>query len=152
FPNHAFWVGYGIEVMLPGHDTVLCARNVNIQGMIRTGRKGPTLGELITGEPSPHLFASENKTVQQKAQEALADLNSDIKRLYPQSVAFLFRMPSGATNLNAASDIAFSSYSLQFDLENLPLIFVGDAEQEQSLELLERLFGTVHSKDHKTAL
>jgi len=152
FPNHAFWVGYGIEVMLPEHDTVMGAQHVNIQGTINSGRKGPTLGELITGEPEPRIFVGDNKTVQNRAKQALADLNAAPQKLYPQQVAILFRMPAGAASLNTASDICYSSYSIHFDLESLPLIWVGDGDAQQSLALLEKLYGAEHSRNFKPVL
>jgi HEAT repeats len=152
FPNHAFWVSYGIEVLLAEHETIAGSQHLCIRGTMRFNHQGLTLGELVTGERDPHLIASDSKTVQERAQQALAELNAVPKKLCPQSVAILFRMPAGATNLNAASDIAYSSYSLHFEMEGLPVIWVGKAENQQSEALLESLFGMLRSKDLKPIL
>ncbi len=124
------WIGYSIEKMM-GKKSVMGCWNDHCK---------ITLSEILTGkkveDDSYHAFDSQ--TIREAAQEALDQIDDKNKpeEKVLKEVALLFHY-SGSGRLQK---ILFGNLSIQVDLENRPLIWLGKADCHESIALLTGLY------------
>lgn len=129
-----YWMGYSIIKVMP-EDIYYFSWN----GMIGRGhwRRSPTipsLEDLLSGRVN--TIDSEQK-LKEYTQEVL---NRMEKKDFPEvekSVAVLFKQKPGS---NEPEGICLCSLDFPFELENHPLIWLGDAGNQESLELLWEMY------------
>ncbi len=132
-----FWIGYSIQRLM-GEDS-------HIGSFHYPPREGEMLlQEVIYGSETPpgQPQLSEEEELRRAAERALAEAKKlkvpDKKVL--KEVAILFRVHPGASAASILREVAISNLDLAVDLDNLPLYWLGGAENGQSLALLQNLF------------
>jgi hypothetical protein len=112
----------------------------------------PTLQQVIDGqEPGDPTHTSEG-AVRDKARLVLNDLEKEsraAKKVW-KDVAILFRCGKRAEA--AAEEVRISNLDMSMDLEGLPLIWVGEAENEESLNWLKSKYHEAETEKAKESL
>jgi hypothetical protein len=145
FPG-GFWVGYSIRRLM--------GERSSIGSFDRRSRSEATLEEVLSGGRAGYPPASSEKAVEERAKQVLDDLENrgrPEKKTW-KDVAILFRYERAAED--ALERVAMSNLSLHFDLEGLPLIWLGEANDEESLAWLKKTYkqtGKNEVKEHALA-
>ncbi len=118
------WIGYGIQRMM---------EVISYTGWYSSHRtQHPTLQMLVYGrEVEPTPAAAEKRRVTE-----IHDRNGAAQRILKE-VALLFRFGSRGQSL---LDVRMSNISLPAELDELPLVWLGRADQPQSLRLLKEQY------------
>jgi hypothetical protein len=142
----AFWVGYSIRRLM--------GERSSIGSFDHRSRSEATLEEILNGRRAEYPALSREESIREKAKQALVDLENE-GRPEPKiwkDVAILFRYGRAAEG--ALDRVAMSNLSLHFDLEGLPLIWAGEASDEESLAWLKETYrqtGKDEVKEHTLA-
>lgn len=123
-----YWGGYSIRRLMGEHSSI---------GSFNCGTADePTLEEILTGKRKefPAL------TTQQTARRALAEMSGkhELEAKVWKEVAILFRFDKGKQRV--VSRVDMSNLDLSFDFEGLPLLWLGGAEEGESLAWLKSVF------------
>ena len=140
-----FWIGYSIQKLM----------GVNsFMGTIKSHRETDeiTLEEIIFGKKAPtrEKNISDKETIKQAAEKALMrikDPHSGEEKVI-KDVAILFEFGK-KPDLEYLERVKVSNLSLYVDLDELPLIWLGKSDENQSVPLLEKLYNNVSSEDVK---
>lgn len=125
--REGYWAGYSIRRLMGERST--------IGSYDSEARFKPTLREIIEGQSSEKTTRPGQTNIRDRARLVLDDLekeNRTVKKVW-KDVAILFRYGRQA----AAEDIRLSNLDLPVDLDGLPVIWVGEAGDEESLDWLE---------------
>ena len=127
-----FWAAYGIERMTEEDSHI---------GTFHFGSRetGLTLGEVIAGKRLVgRLAASQN--IRTTAREALDSLERKAgpAKMIRRDVALLFRFKDASRPGPEA--VGISDLDIAFDLEGLPLVWLGGAPDDESLSLVRTLY------------
>jgi HEAT repeat protein len=150
--RNGFWIGYSIQRMMGIQEYFVTGTSLHFDSVRRNG--SPSLSELVTGEKETLMTEKQpdDQKVKQAAQDALDDLeNSKTSRnRVLKDLAILFQFNS----LQSAGpeDFAMLNTSLSADLKKLPLIWLGRADEEQSLALLQKMYQEANSNELKEDL
>lgn len=137
-----FWIGYSIQKLM----------GVNsFMGTIKSHRESDEikLEEIIFGKKTSKKISDE-ETIKQAAEKALKriiDPHSGEEKVIKE-VAILFQFDK-KPDPEYIERVKVSNLSLYVDLENLPLVWLGKAEDNQSVPLLEKLYHNASSEDVK---
>lgn len=132
-----FWIGYCIRRMMEKDSHI---------GSFRYPPRDEdvSLQELLSGkEAQPDRPAlSEEEELRQSARQALAEIrNQDASReKISKEVAILFRVNPAVSAGSGIREIKISNLSLAVNLKSLPLFWLGEAENGQSITLLQGIF------------
>jgi hypothetical protein len=126
-----YWVGYSIKRLMEENSTI---GNMRIENG-RTVRDGKSLAELIYGIELPLNYRT---SLQEKSQR---------KVIKDVGLLFLFDPRDGAL-----AEVKESTFELSVDFDDFPLLWLGRASNEQSLDLVERLYRSVASNKTKEEL
>ena len=130
------WIGYSIERMMEVN---------SYTGWYSSRRTGyPTLQMLVYGrelEPTPTATEKHRST-------KLQDRDGTSQRVRKE-VAVLFRFASGGQSLR---DVRISNISLPVELDELPLVWLGPADQAESLQLLKEQYASAPITELKEEL
>jgi HEAT repeat protein len=128
-----YWIGYAVRKQMGERSSI---------GSFDHGGRAVklTLEEIIAGKKLESLPTSSAESVRATAREVLEDLE---KKTTPEKkvwkdVALLFRHGSG--NPSSPERVEMSNLNLAFDLEGLPLIWLGGARDEESLAWIEKMY------------
>ncbi len=121
-----YWIGYAVQKRMGEGSSI---------GSFEHGGRSPqlTLEEILAGKKLENARAASAESVRATAREVLEDLEKRTKaeKKVWKDVALLFRYGSG--NPSMPEKIGMSNLDLVFDLEGLPLIWLGGAKDEESL-------------------
>jgi len=139
-----FWVGYDIRRLM-GERSFIGSWNDD------RGSAGPTLEEILTGRKRPESLVPHAERLRRTAKEILDDLENDrkLEKKVWKSVAILLRYGVGTGSQAGPDKVEISHLDLEFDLRGLPLIWLGEASEEQSLALLRRLYASIKNDENR---
>jgi hypothetical protein len=129
--KNGYWIGYSIKRMMEENSTIGSMHIEN--GEIF--RDGKSLSELIYGVELP---LNDRTSAKEKSHRKVV---KDV------GLFFLFDPRDGAL-----AEVKESTFELSVDFDDFPLLWLGRASDEQSFDLLERLFQPVTSTKIKEAL
>ena len=143
--NSDFWVGYSFKRTGAG-------------GRISSGEPWQssanrlTLEELIQ-ENYPNLEQSD-ESIQEATRNAL-DSYENHENPYKKSlhhVALIFRFENGRQEWSHLTDMKMSDIDEIVDLDNMPLIWLGKADQEESMEFVSELYERIPDEEAREML
>ncbi|HEY4491694.1 MAG TPA: HEAT repeat domain-containing protein [Acidobacteriota bacterium] len=133
FPKGA-WIGYSIARLMSENEFI---------GSFDDSRKHSTsLRELITGQKvmeSPQQILDSEKHVREEAKRALEGMEQSDKteKKVWKEIAVLSKFSAPRALL---MEVDVTEWTLAFRLENIPLIWLGKSNEEQSISLLQKLY------------
>jgi hypothetical protein len=142
--KEGFWVCYSIRRLM-GENSYIgsfdCPRSA----------EDIPLQDIICGEKSASSF-SDSEKMGRAVQEALEHVEKSSKpeKKVWKEVAILFRYSGSKSGL--LERVEMSNLSLPFESEGLPLIWLGGAEDAQSIDLLRKLYGEMISSKTKEGI
>jgi HEAT repeat protein len=110
-----FWVGYSLRRLM--------GRNQFIGGFSGGGRNRQSLYETVTGERPPAVLAA-----------------GQAEGKIWKPVAVLFRFDAGTGAAPRLQRVEISTMDWAFDLRGLPLLWLGEADEAESIALLQARF------------
>ena len=136
------WIGYSIQRYM--HE------NSRIGNFDSRDRHRPTLYQVLRGESVP-TFSAEAVREQQVMDAAQRTLRSGDKNQAPSEkvlkvIAILFRCPPHVTDLTQSERVQISDLDCHVDLKGLPLLWLGAAEDAESVPFLDGLYGKVRKR------
>jgi hypothetical protein len=129
------WVAYSIRRMM-GENSFIGSFSCN------GSDDEVTLEEIIAGKKKAVPRVSDHEKLRAAAQKALAEISKD--------VAILIKYSPGETR--SLHKVEMSNLNLSFDLKGLPLFWLGEATDEQSLALIRGLYGKSKIEETKEDL
>lgn len=145
-----YWVCYSIRRLMGGRSWI---------GSFSSRQRDEEIPiqEVITGERHAFPSLAEEEMLERAAREALSDIerSGEKKSKEPEKtvwkeVGILLRY--GAGREKVLEDVHMSNLSLAFDFKGLPLVWIGGASDEESLNLIKTLYGRVNSPKAKEGL
>jgi hypothetical protein len=136
-----YWTGYSIRRLMGERSTIGSCDS--------EARFKPTLREVIESQESGIPAGSGEGAVRDKARHVLDDLEKEgrpEKKVW-KDVAILFR--NGKRAGAAAEEVRISNLDMPMDLEGLPLIWLGKAADEESLDWLKTVYREAETKKAK---
>ena len=140
--HDGFWTGYSIRRLMGERST--------IGSYDSEARFKPTLREVIEGQSPERTTRSGQANVRDKARLVLDNLEKETraeKKVW-KDVAILFLYGRQAD----AEDIRLSNLDMSVDLDGLPLIWVGEAGDEESLDWLRGKYRKADAEKTKEPL
>jgi HEAT repeat protein len=141
--TEGFWIAYSIRRLMGENSCI---------GSFHGGRSSQelTLEEIITGKRSPAPLIPDKESVRRTARTVLEELEK--KKREPEKkvwkdVAIL--LGYGPERQAEMQRVEMSNTDLAFDLEGRPLLWLGEATDDQSLSLLQKLYSSVKPDDSK---
>ncbi len=130
--NTGFWAAYSISRMMEADSHI---------GSFHFGSRETelTLGEIVAGKKLDGPVAAA-RSVQVTAREVLEDMEgrkAPAKKVR-RDVALLFRFKDAGRAM--PDHVGISDMDLSFDLEGRPLVWLGDAPDDESLALVRRFY------------
>jgi len=128
-----YWIGYAVRKQMGERSSI---------GSFRQGGRSTllTLEEILAGKKLENARPASAETVRATAREVLEDLEKKAtteKKVW-KDVALLFRYGNGGPA--SPEKIGMSNLDLAFDLEGLPLIWLGGAKDEESLAWIGKIY------------
>lgn len=130
-----FYIGYSIQRMMGEHSYMCSGYHPD-----RSGE--PTLNEVIYGKKSPLSKLSGEKTIAEMAEAALKRVRTHkrAEKKVLKEVAIMFYFDNKAKPPLGCKDIKINNLELPTDLEDGPILWLGKAEYDQSIALLENSY------------
>ncbi len=128
-----YWIGYSIKRLMEENSTI---GSMHIENG-RIFRSGKSLSELIYGVDIPLESLRSYKDKENSYRKVVKDVG----------LFFLFDPRDGAL-----AEIKESTFELSVDFDDFPLLWLGRASEDQSFDLLERLYQPAASNKIKEAL
>jgi HEAT repeat protein len=130
--NDGFWAAYSIRRLM--------SQDSSIGTFSSRSRLEATLQEIISGDKPDWPVPSREESIRSRARQVIDDLEKagrPEKKVW-NDVAILVRYtnPAGAV----PERVSLSSFNLSFDLEGRPLIWLGEADDEESLAWLKKAY------------
>lgn len=141
--RNGFWIGYSIKKLMEPNEFFISGSHFIMSGHIHTDSNSPTLEELITGKKilSTHKrHPSNDEIVRDAAREALEpekEQKGSAQKIW-KDVGLIFEFPANGSGQIRTVEI--SNITFAVDLNGRQLIWLGFASNEQSLELLQKLY------------
>lgn len=141
--KNGFWIGYSIKKLMEPNEFFISGSHFIMSGRIQTDSKSPTLQELITGMKivSTHRQnLSDDEIVRDAAREALEpekEQKGSAQKIW-KDVGLIFEFPANGSGQIRTVEI--SNITFAVDLNGRQLIWLGSASNEESLELLQKLY------------
>ena len=127
------WIGYAVERLM--------GENSHI-GSFHGGRRGQeqTVAEVLSGRKALPVAPDSGGEVRQAAKAVLDDLENKKKpeKKVLKEIGIFLRYRAGRTP--ALTDVSLSNLDLAFDFEALPLYWLGEAQDAESLSLVKKLY------------
>ncbi len=139
-PGRAFWVGYAIDRLMGENSHIGTfesgrgGRDVSIRDIL-AGKNSPTRAEDTAGDLRASAAAALDK-IERKGQPEKQVL---------KELGFFFKYGPGKSPL--LTEVRMSNLDLSFDFEGEPLFWMGKAPEDQSLVLVEALYGRNRGED-----
>ncbi len=135
-----FWIGYSISKKM--------SRNSRI-GHFGSDRESlPTLNEILSGEAAVPTMPAEmsDKDAARKALKRSAG-RKESDEMVTKEVGILFRFDGNPAEMRAIQEIEIGNLSSPVDLEEKPLVWLGNIGQEESARFLGDAYDTGISPD-----
>ncbi|MBD3413381.1 MAG: hypothetical protein GF421_02995, partial [Candidatus Aminicenantes bacterium] len=126
----SFWIGYSISKLMPENVYYFSWNRMTGVGHWRHSPSEPTLQDLLQGRMNP--INSEQK-LKEYTQEVLNRMDRKEVPEVEKKISVLFKQKSVNSQ---PQEIYLCSLDFPFELDDLPLIWLGEAEDEESLKLL----------------
>jgi hypothetical protein len=139
--REGYWIGYSIRRLM--------GERSSIGSFDCRSSSKPTLQEIISGQKLEYSSASADASLKQRARHVLADLDKEgqpEKKVW-KDVAILVRYGKAAKTEQERVDM--SNLNLHFDLKGLPLIWLGEANDEESLGWLKATYQNIKTEEVK---
>lgn len=139
-PGRAFWVGYAIDRMMGenshigSYDSGRAGRDVSIRDIL-AGKTGPARSEDAPGDLRDSAKAALDRLERKGRPE----------KTVLKELGFFFKYGQGSPP--ALAEVGMSNLDLNFDFEGAPLFWLGKAAEDQSLALVEGLYGRNRGDD-----
>jgi HEAT repeat protein len=140
-PGRAFWVGYSID-RLQGERSQI--------GWFDSGGPGRdlTIAEMLAGKTAAApVAASDGEVVRKAAKAALDDLEKKGRpeKKVLRELGFFLKYEPGRSPVLA--EMRMSNLDLSLDFEGLTLFWLGKSPEDQSLAVVEKLYGSAGPDD-----
>ncbi len=138
--RHGFWIGYSIKRLMEEHRYIYSTEEHTISGSHLTDfPKGNPLEKILSGKITTTTLYDEDQ-VRHKAKKALDRLENTerIEKKVWKDVAILYEF--GPDSSKIPISIRVSNLYLPFDPEGVPIFWLAQAEDVQSLLILENLY------------
>jgi len=139
-----YWIGYGIERMMGEH---------SFTGSFYSDRERnhPTLRELLTGMKSePSLGEMGGFSGRMSGNVTVGDGNERTEKMVKKEVGILFHLPG--TGKREIDDVKVSNLTLHVDFGGDPLVWMGSADENESVALLIDRFEEASREDPKESI
>jgi len=138
-----FRVGYGIRKLM-GERSYIGSWNDD-----RLRSTEPTIEEVLTGKRRVEPLMPRAEWLSRTAREVLDDLEMDrtAEKKVWKDVAILLRYEGDGSA--DPEKVEMSNFELDFDFQGLPLLWLGDASDDQSLTLLRGLYAGAKREETK---
>lgn len=127
------WIGYSVEKLMEENSHI---------GSFRGGRSGqePTVADVLAGRKALPTTAEGGEEVRKAARAALDDLENTKKpeKKVLKEIGIFLRYRADRTP--ALTEVSLSNLDLSFDFEALPLLWLGKAQDDESLALIKKLY------------
>jgi hypothetical protein len=138
--KNGFWIGYSIKRLMREDQYIYSTDENTISGShFSQFPKGDSLEKILSGEVTPAPFSDKDQ-VKREAKKALDRLENPEKSEIKvwKEVAILCKFGSNSSNVPVA--IRASNQYMPFDPEKLPIFWLDQAEDAQSLSILDDLY------------
>jgi len=139
--ENGFWTGYSIRRLMGEHSS--------IGSFDHRSRSEATLEEILSGRKAEYPTLSREESTRQRARQELADLEKEArpeKKVW-KDVAILVQYAKTAKVEPVR--VNMSNLDLHFDLKGLPLVWVGEAADEESLDWLKKAYRETATEEVK---
>ena len=126
----SFWLGYSISKLMPENVYYFSWNGMTGMGHWRRSPSEPTLEDLLSGRMNP---INSEQELKEYTQEVINRMDQKKVPHVEKKIAVLFRYKSVSTR---PEGIYLCSLDFPFELDNRPMIWLGEAEDEESLNLL----------------
>jgi len=138
-----FWVGYGIRKLM-GERSYIGSWNDD-----RWRSMEPTIEEVLTGKRRVEPLVPRAERLSRTAREILDDLETDRtaeKKVWKEVAILSVYEGDGSTG---PEKVEMSNFELNFNFQGLPLLWLGDASDDQSLALLRGFYSGAKREEIK---
>ncbi len=140
-----FWVGTSVKRLM--------GKNSHI-GTVDTARRGlePTIAEVLSGKKAPEKVETDGEIVRRTARRILAELegSEEAEEKVWKDLGLFYRFGEGASP--ALERARMSNLDLAFDFKGLPLLWLGEASDEESLGLVSEFYAAARTDNIKESL
>ena len=140
--KHGFWIGYSIKRLMREHQYIYSTQEHTISGSHFTDfPKGDPLEKILSGKATTTTHSDE-KQVKSEAKRALDRLENTkkLEQTVWKDIAILYKFGSNSSKVPIT--IRVSNLYLPFDPEKLPIFWLDQAENAQSLAILDDLYAS----------
>ena len=138
--KNGFWIGYNIKRLMREDQYIYSTDKHTISGSHFTHfPKGHPLNEILSGKatPAPLLVEDPVKSEAKKALDRLENQEKSELKVW-KDVAILYKFGTNSSGIPTA--IRACSQHMPFDPERLPIFWLYQAEDAQSLSILDNLY------------
>ena len=147
--KNGFWIGYNIKRLMREDQYIYSTDKHTISGShFNQFPKGDPLEKILSGKVTTPPFSDKDQ-VKREAKRALDRLESPEKseKKVWKDVAILYKFDSNSSNVPNA--IRASNQYMPFDPEGLPIFWLDQAENTQSLSILNDIYTTSNQEKLK---
>ena len=137
--KQGFWVGYSIKRMMNEDYYIASSGQNSYYGSYPFSRslRGEILNKILFGKDSKNTLSDEEQ-IRVAAKNALAGMDNPRKpqKKILKDVAILYKFAHGSSK--SFETVRLNNLSVPFDTEELPMIWLGSADEKQSVSFLSR--------------
>lgn len=146
--EHGYWVAYSIDRLMGNREFFISGTRMSFDSVRQNGRT--SLSEILVGKREPgEPEESNDQKVKRVAKEALDGINHQqtYEKKVLKGIAILFEFRGN--DFSVPAGVEMLNMSLSTDLQNRPVIWLGKAEDSESLSLMQQLYPACadHVKD-----
>jgi len=138
--KHGFWIGYSIKRLMEEHRYIYSTQEHTISGShIVDFPKGDPLEKILSGKVTSAPLSDEDQ-VKREAKRVLDRLRNTkkLEKKVWKEIAILYRFDPDSSKIPIT--IRVSNLYLPFDPEGIAIFWLGQAEDAQSLSILDNLY------------
>lgn len=153
-PGSDFWLVFSIERTMEKQRYIWSNGDIFVHFAGYQDHDEPSLQEMILDRPDPESKLPESEQIRREAQRALEAAKGIAPKPEParKEIAILFHYPHGAGGATEWVETGIASMELPFDLEKLPVYWIGPAGAGESVPFLQQLYRQVTSEKLKEEL
>jgi HEAT repeat protein len=147
--EYGFWIGYSIKRQMWEHQYIYSTQEHTISGSHFTDfPKGDPLEKILSGRvtTTPLSDKDQVKREAKRALDRLENIKKSEQKVW-KDVAILYKFGSGSSKVPIT--IRVSNLYLPFDPERLPIFWLDQAEDAQSLSILDNLYSSSNQEKLK---
>src|SRR5512140_3093510 len=143
--GRAFWVGYAIDRLMGENSHIGSfesggvVRNVSVRDVL-AGKTGPVPAEEAPGDLRDSAKSALDRLERKRQPE----------KMVLKELGFFLKYKPGSSPV--LTEVRMSNLDLSFDFEGVPLYWLGKAPEDQSLALVESLYGRNRGDDVREGL